>query len=115
MQLFVYGKLRSDGPFNFLLPKKNTKKKEVMLNGFQIHNLGRSLGAVRADARDQILCELWTFSMPKYKERIMLFVLDLYENFLVTKYQRVLIPSEYGEGWIYLYTGDVTNKKDVNF
>lgn len=97
-----YGKLKSNGSLNFLLPKKRVGKKDFILSGYKIYKKRHSFVATKTVEGDKVDAEFWTFNLRFVSPRLFLFYLDLVEGVFLGKYKRTIEKTEYGEGWIYI-------------
>lgn len=97
-----YGKLKSTGSLNFLLPKKRAKKENLLLPGYKVYKTGNSFVAIKAGREHKLEAEFWEFRIKAFWSGLLLFFLDLLEGVFWNKYKRHIIETEYGKAWIYL-------------
>lgn len=113
VKFIFYGKLKSKGSLNFLIPKKNVIKKDIILRNYIMYKFKKSVGLVKGGRKDYVECELWEFNISKLRFKLLIFILDFVEGVFYNKYKRVLVDFESDKVWLYLYNRKIDLKNSV--
>jgi gamma-glutamylcyclotransferase (GGCT)/AIG2-like uncharacterized protein YtfP len=111
-KVILYGVLKENQKFNFLIPKESSYKK-IKLKGYQMYNLGTSPGVIKGQKNDLVSCELCEFNISKLKERWYFLILDIFEGTYKKRYIRKKIIFENEKVWMYIYNRKITHEKRI--
>jgi gamma-glutamylcyclotransferase (GGCT)/AIG2-like uncharacterized protein YtfP len=113
VKFIFYGKFKSGGVLNFLIPKRNSVKKKLKLKGYRMYKFGNSVGVIQTKQKDYVECELWELDISRVKLKLLLLILDLVEGVYYKKYKRIIVDSVYGSAWIYIYNRKISLRSSI--